>query len=89
MAEAVVGGALARPKGLGNLRPQMFTLRSTRSMAGSIEGQVNQKLSQTCAELGEVWHERDRNAVQALEILVDVPRRLLSVVDRLNSCLNK
>lgn len=37
MAEAVVGGALARPKGFGNLIPQMLTLRSTRSMAAGID----------------------------------------------------
>ena len=32
MAEVVVGGAEANPNGLGNLMPQISTLRSTESI---------------------------------------------------------
>ena len=40
MAVEVVGGAEARPKGLGNLRPAISTLMSTASMAQWKRGSV-------------------------------------------------
>ena len=43
----------------------------------------------TGAELGQLGLGRDGNAVQRLQVLVDVPRRRLAVVDRLHRRLRE
>jgi hypothetical protein len=49
---------------------------------------MQQKL-QTSAELWQIGHNGDRNAMQTLKVLVDVPRSLFAVIHRLDGRLRR